>query len=317
MIVIGAGIAGLAAAYELQQLSFEVVVVEARGLAAKDKGGTSDPFCRVELLSLGTKAVREETTKVIDATIAPVWNDAYSFVLRDAQKVTHLHFEVRDKDAASSQFLGEAFVCLDALIDRPALDEWIALAPRPDLPHKAGDGDIHIKLDWMQGVLPKKRGLLSKVSGAIKGDAGDRDALDIVRQKATLEASKFGVAPDAGATLRVTVHEARDLLPIDEDGSIDAFVQVETLDKDWKSAARKKTKPVRDSFDPDFEQVFVFPLAGQVSHVRVDVRNHEALKSDSLGCVVLPVGKLMRGLLVDELLQAAKGLSFVVVVITP
>ena len=53
-----------------------VRVAEARGLAAKDKGGTSDPFARVELRRGKGGAIKKESgkTNVVKKSLCPVWD---------------------------------------------------------------------------------------------------------------------------------------------------------------------------------------------------------------------------------------------------
>jgi hypothetical protein len=288
--------------------TLRVVVIGARDLEAKDEGGVSDPFCTVSLLGLGSKEIESKKGKPMPKTIKPVWNDTYVFVLRASDAVTHILFEVRDDDGSTSQFLGEAYYCLGALRTAPGnkMTSWLPLLPRPDKPHKGGSGDVHVMLEWQEGVLPAEKSLLDKMTGLMQQtSAADETQLNVVRQRAAVDASTFGVPPEAGATLRVTVHEARNLLPLDGSTSADPFVSVDLLSPAWASSLRKKTRTSHDTLDPVFEEIFTLPLTDLTSHVRFDVRDQDGAKSSSIGCVVLPVGKLIRGQLASEVPRAA------------
>jgi hypothetical protein len=94
--------------------------------------------------------------------------------------VTHIKFEVRDDDGSTSQFLGEAYFCLGALRTAPGgkMTSWLPLLPRPDKPHKGGSGDVHVLLEWQEGVLPAEKSLLGKVSSLLTmTNAADEAAL--------------------------------------------------------------------------------------------------------------------------------------------
>jgi hypothetical protein len=53
--------------------------------------------------------------------------------------------------------------------------------------------------------------------------------------------------------------------------------------------------------------VFTLPLTELTSHVRVDVRDQDTVKSQSIGCVVVPIGKLMSGLVAADTPIAIEG----------
>ena len=55
----------------MEQAELQVTVVEARGLAAMDYGGTSDPYC---VLQCG---VVKSKTRTINRTLSPKWNETF------------------------------------------------------------------------------------------------------------------------------------------------------------------------------------------------------------------------------------------------
>ena len=56
-----------------QELEMIVSLVEAKGLVAADKNGTSDPYCTLEL---GKQKFRSKTVK---KTLDPKWGQAFKF----------------------------------------------------------------------------------------------------------------------------------------------------------------------------------------------------------------------------------------------
>eukprot|EP00961_Rhodomonas_salina_P198990 2684117-Rhodomonas_salina.1 len=60
----------------------EVVVHKAEGLVAKDRGGTSDPFCEVKL------GKQRQKTKVKPKTLNPNWDE--TFLLDYGSNITNL-----------------------------------------------------------------------------------------------------------------------------------------------------------------------------------------------------------------------------------
>jgi hypothetical protein len=84
-----------------------VEVVQARGLHAHDKGGTSDPFV---VLSTGNQ---RSQTEVIKKTLTPGWAEQFTFeaiALSETLSVT-----VKDKDMMSSEVMGTVNVALASL----------------------------------------------------------------------------------------------------------------------------------------------------------------------------------------------------------
>lgn len=58
-----------------------VEVIEARNLTAASKNGKADPAATVCLQDLGGREIKKEafSTKIKKDTLAPVWNESFSF----------------------------------------------------------------------------------------------------------------------------------------------------------------------------------------------------------------------------------------------
>lgn len=76
-----------------------VVVVSAAGIAAADKGGTSDPYAKIYVKEPG-KPPREESTKEVKKTLSPTWNARFAFDdVKDPQ--TEVVIQIKDWDPVS------------------------------------------------------------------------------------------------------------------------------------------------------------------------------------------------------------------------
>ena len=115
---------------EYKQWLLTVAVCQARGLAAKDRGGTSDPYA---VLSHGKQ---QHKTKVISKNLNPVWNERFLMII-DAvgfRPVTPLVLSVLDKDIIGS----------DDAIGDTALDlEHILATILPPLDAASGEHHEH------------------------------------------------------------------------------------------------------------------------------------------------------------------------------
>jgi hypothetical protein len=78
-----------------EEVEMIVQLVEAKGLAAADKGGTSDPFCTLELEKQKYKS------RVEKKTLDPKWGQAFKFVLGTYGSLFVEHEKVSLKEASS------------------------------------------------------------------------------------------------------------------------------------------------------------------------------------------------------------------------
>ncbi|GMT16551.1 hypothetical protein PFISCL1PPCAC_7848, partial [Pristionchus fissidentatus] len=81
-----------------------VSVIKARGLAAKDKLGSSDPYVKLWLVDNGMKLEKRKTA-VKPCTLAPVFNESFAFEIPDREKILtdiNLVVTVMDYDMLSS-----------------------------------------------------------------------------------------------------------------------------------------------------------------------------------------------------------------------
>lgn len=110
--------------------TFQVSLIEARNLKAMDRGGTSDPYCRVRV---NNKVVFK--TQHVKKTLAPEWNESFAVKVKD-----NMDFKVKDYNKFNDVDIGEHQLNVLQLV-KPGqpFDGWLPLSP-------AGTGEIHVKI---------------------------------------------------------------------------------------------------------------------------------------------------------------------------
>ena len=101
-------------------------VIEAKGLMAADRNGTSDPFALVTFEG-SSRCSRTWTTRVIEKNLHPVWDER--FVLDIEETAKKLVVDVYDDDILGcSDFLGRVAVPMTEIINGQVLQEWFPLS---------------------------------------------------------------------------------------------------------------------------------------------------------------------------------------------
>lgn len=126
--------------------TLSIKVVEARHIAPMDKGGTSDPYCRLKC-SFNKQRFK---TKVIDKTLTPKWDENFRFFTPGVPEGT-VTLKMWDKDRwTTDDFLGEITLDVSKYLDKQPLDSWITLEhePKKKSPEK---GEIRIIVTYDSG----------------------------------------------------------------------------------------------------------------------------------------------------------------------
>lgn len=122
-------------------------VIEARNIAAMDKGGTSDPYCRLKC-NFNKQRFK---TKVIDKTLTPKWDETFKFYAPyppEGQVV----LKMWDKDRwTTDDFLGEVLIELNKIADGKSHDLWLQLNNEPKKKDSSLKGEVHIVVAYENG----------------------------------------------------------------------------------------------------------------------------------------------------------------------
>lgn len=130
----------------------QVNLIEARNLKAMDRGGTSDPYCRVRV---GNKVVHK--TRHIKKTLTPDWNESFT---TKVESNGVLDFKVKDHNTITDVDIGEnQFNVSNYVKPGQPFDGWLPLSPE-------GTGEIHVKITLVDtdtlSTASKSGGLFGK-----------------------------------------------------------------------------------------------------------------------------------------------------------
>jgi serine/threonine protein kinase len=120
-------------------------ILDARNLAPKDIGGTSDPYCIVSVI--GAKGGNKIRTKTVYKSLSPVWGEKYEF---DVTSNSHasIDIEVWDEDFLTpDEFLGTVSIPLDSIPVGVPHDQYYTLQQK-----KAKDkisGELHLYIYYL------------------------------------------------------------------------------------------------------------------------------------------------------------------------
>jgi len=94
-----------------EELELMVVLVEATGLVAADKSGTSDPYCTLEMPGTKTQNAQKFKSKTQKKTLDPVWGEPFIFSLGKYANV----FPKVGKDTRKANLHDAAYTTLEQL----------------------------------------------------------------------------------------------------------------------------------------------------------------------------------------------------------
>eukprot|EP01087_Luapelamoeba_hula_P007200 TRINITY_DN1748_c2_g1_i2.p1 TRINITY_DN1748_c2_g1~~TRINITY_DN1748_c2_g1_i2.p1 ORF type:complete len:3417 (+),score=716.50 TRINITY_DN1748_c2_g1_i2:301-10551(+) len=242
----------------------KVRIAEARDLKVADRGGTSDPYVLLEVVShlqVAKRMKRRRFTKTIRKTLNPLWNEDFDLSQENIDpERDSLQFVVYDwvRIGDNTPMCGVK-IPVRELISKPIFDEWIQLGEYDNM-GKKGQGELHIVTAYDYVDLP-----------------------DIAGQRAK-----------TGLPISVRVAEARDLLQ-----DMHPYVSLEVPRK--KSAKRIKTAVSRRATEPIWDEDFNLSNEGVLAtdNLRLIVHHHNhdfigsPFTSDvQLGVVSIPVSQL-------------------------
>ncbi|KAI8968003.1 C2 domain-containing protein [Mycotypha africana] len=114
------------------EVTIRVDLLGAKNLTAMDRGGTSDPYCRVRI---GNKVVYK--TRYLKKTLQPEWNETFNAKL-SANGV--LNLKIKDHNTLNDVDIGEHHFALENnLRSGQPFDGWLPLTPE-------GSGEVHMRV---------------------------------------------------------------------------------------------------------------------------------------------------------------------------
>jgi hypothetical protein len=128
-----------------------VQIIEAVDVPAMDPDGLSDPFVRMYMNDKKKEIVK---TKVIEDTLSPVWNESFSFSIRNSLPGTTLHISLYDEDVIRSDKISDIDFPFQQLPPGKLVDQWLDMNPWRGVPfggrlhvvfHLAGPSEVPFK----------------------------------------------------------------------------------------------------------------------------------------------------------------------------
>jgi len=138
-----------------------VTVLRAKDLAAMDKNGKSDPFCKVSC----NFTAQVYQTHTIYKTLEPVWNESFSLFAGAIETGHVVTVQLFDRDFVGQDFLGEVKFPLSRLIqaETDSIEVWETLKDEPTKTfNKEGKlpGQIQLKFHYPKGA--NERGVIKR-----------------------------------------------------------------------------------------------------------------------------------------------------------
>ncbi|KAK5987433.1 Phosphatidylserine decarboxylase proenzyme 3 [Cladobotryum mycophilum] len=132
-------------------LALKVVILKARNLAAKDRGGTSDPYL---VLTLGDARV---ATHSVPKTLNPEWNVIEELPINSIQSLV-LDVICWDKDRFGKDYLGEFDLALEEIFQNEKTEQeprWYPLkSKRPGKKTSIVSGEVQLQFTLLDNTNP-------------------------------------------------------------------------------------------------------------------------------------------------------------------
>ncbi|KAK3403478.1 phosphatidylserine decarboxylase-domain-containing protein [Sordaria brevicollis] len=275
-------------------LCLDVKIIQARNLAAKDRGGTSDPYL---VLSLGDA---KYTTSTIPKTLDPIWNEHYQFPINGTSSL-NLAGICWDKDRFGKDYLGEFELALDeAFVEDGVTDlgpSWFPLkSKRTGKKSSVVSGEVELQLTIVDNSNPEAtpRELYDQFIQVTKS-APVADTASQVSSTRSKNAYEFTNGDsDTLGIVYLEIGKITDLPPernVTKTGfDMDPFVVI--------SLGRQtfRTKTIRHNLNPVYNEKMIFTVSNyeQMYSFNFTVIDHDKYSgNDFVASVNLPIREIM------------------------
>ncbi|KAA8636370.1 hypothetical protein SMACR_02692 [Sordaria macrospora] len=275
-------------------LVLDVKIIQARNLAAKDRGGTSDPYL---VLTLGDA---KYTTSTIPKTLDPIWNEHYQFPINGTTSLT-LAAICWDKDRFGKDYLGEFELALDEAFAEDGITDlgpsWFPLkSKRTGKKSSFVSGEVELQLTIVDNSNPEAtpRELYDQFISVTKS-APVADTASQVSSTRSKNAYEFTNGDsDTLGIVYLEIGKITDLPPernVTKTGfDMDPFVVI--------SLGRQtfRTKTIRHNLNPVYNEKMIFTVSNyeQMYSFNFTVIDHDKYSgNDFVASVNLPIREIM------------------------
>ncbi|KAK1774148.1 phosphatidylserine decarboxylase-domain-containing protein [Copromyces sp. CBS 386.78] len=275
-------------------LVLDVKIIQARNLAAKDRGGTSDPYL---VLTLGDA---KYTTSTIPKTLDPIWNEHYQFPINGTTSLS-LAGICWDKDRFGKDYLGEFELALDEAFAEDGITDlgpsWFPLkSKRTGKKSSVVSGEVELQLTIVDNSNPEAtpRELYDQFISVTKS-APVADTASQVSSTRSKNAYEFTNGDsDTLGIVYLEIGKITDLPPernVTKTGfDMDPFVVI--------SLGRQtfRTKTIRHNLNPVYNEKMIFTVSNyeQMYSFNFTVVDHDKYSgNDFVASVNLPIREIM------------------------
>ncbi|VFQ60136.1 unnamed protein product [Cuscuta campestris] len=260
----------------------EVKLIQGKELTNKDLIGKSDPFAEV---FIRPRRERIKTSKVINNSLNPVWNESFEFEVEDAS-TQHLTVMVYDDEGIqASEFIGCAQVHLKDLQPGKVKSLWLKLVKDLQLQRdNKNRGQIHLEL------LYCPYGTQSIFMECFNPDDFSLTDLEKAIKPETTIQNTIGGSLLFRGVLFVTVICAKDLPATGLFRSCDPYVLIILK----KSELKEKTRVAAKTLNPVWDQTFEFVIEDGLHDLLIfEVWEHHVCRNDRIGRCIMTLTRVI------------------------